>query len=530
MKLSLSARVLGIVTAVNLVVFAGAFWLTTREIEVRLRTEYERNLSDASGFLIERLQSTVDQEGGLRVATILAWPMWRYFGDALIVHRNLSADDRGRIHPRGAWLNPLGRSGRSMTTDEQAVLADLALAIEGGGSRPSQGGTAIPIRDATGAIWGGCWFTRAPFRPASPIGVLLPGFLVSTALITLATAWILRRSVLDPVSSLAGASARLAAGDLAARAGPARAAGELGELIRTFDVMAGQIEGFDARRAREVREATEQVRRAEAAAMTQRRLAATGELAAGIAHEINNPLGGLLNAVDTLERTDLAPAKRAQYHGLLRSGLERIRTTVGQLLRFTPRSAQPVPLALIEPVTDAIALVSHRANAQGVAIQLVDGAGHSDAAALEGLRALPVVLGEAHELGQAVLNLLVNALDAIEASPARVRDAGAAGERETDGPRGRIDVRLYVEGNHMMLVVEDDGPGVAPADLPRIADLFFTTKDVGKGTGLGLGIVHRVVHQHGGTVQLSSELGSGLRVEIALPIWIPDARRADGTA
>jgi signal transduction histidine kinase len=513
MKPSLSVRVLGIVTAVNLVVFAGAFWLTTREIESRLRTEYERNLSEASLVLLERLQSTVDQEGGLRVATILAWPMWRYFGDALIVHRNLSADDRGRIHPRGAWLNPLGRSNRSVNTDEQAVLADLALAIQGGDSRPSQGGTAIPIRDATGAIWGGCWFTRAPFRPASPIGVLLPGFLLSTLLITLATAWILRRSVLDPVSRLSGASARLAAGDLAARAGPGSAPGEIGDLIRTFDVMAGQIQGFDARRAREVHEATEQVRRAEAAAMTQRRLAATGELAAGIAHEINNPLGGLLNAVDALERSELPPAKRAQYHGLLRSGLERIRRTVGQLLRFTPRSARPVPLALVEPVADAIALVQHRASALEVMIRLGDPTDRSGEEALTALRELPLVLGEAHELGQAVLNLLVNALDAIE-------------ESGRDPRGGRIDVRLAQVGEAIQLVVEDDGPGVALEDLPRIADLFFTTKEIGKGTGLGLGIVHRVVHQHAGSVHITSEPGRGLRVEISLPVWRPGRERS----
>ncbi len=517
MKLSLNVRVLGIVAATTLVMFGGAFWFATREVESRQRLEYERNATEASRILFDRLQSTVDQEGGIRVASILNWPMWRHFDDVMIVHRNLGVDDRGRMLPRGAWLNPIGRSRRSVSTDEQRILADIALAIGDGESRRSEGGTAVPIRDASGTVWGGCWFTLAVFQPpASPFFLLLPGFLVSTFLITLATAWILRRSVLDPVGRLTRASTRLAGGDLAARAGPVHGIGELGDLIRTFDVMAEQIEGFDARRAREVREATEQVRRAEAAAMTQRRLAATGELAAGIAHEINNPLGGLLNAVDALERAELPPAKRTQYHGLLRSGLERIRTTVGQLLRFTPRSARPVPLALAEPVADAIALVQHRAAALEVLIRLADGSGRADAAAITGLRGLPAVLGEAHELGQAVLNLLVNALDAIEES-SRV-------------PRGgRVDVRLDAVGDHVRLVVEDDGPGVAHEDLPRIADLFFTTKDVGKGTGLGLGIVHRVVHQHGGTVELASEPGRGLRVEIRLPAWRSGAGTGSGT-
>jgi signal transduction histidine kinase len=123
------------------------------------------------------------------------------------------------------------------------------------------------------------------------------------------------------------------------------------------------------------------------------------------------------------------------------------------------------------------------------------------------------VLGEAHELGQAVLNLLVNALDAIE-------------ESRRDPRGGRIDVRLAQVGEQIQLVVEDDGPGVAPEDLPRIADLFFTTKEIGKGTGLGLGIVHRVVHQHAGAVHITSEPGRGLRVEISLPVWRPGRERS----
>ncbi len=518
MKLSLRVRVLAIVTAANLVVFGGAFWVSSGVIESRLRSDYENRIAEASRVLADTLQSTVDQGGGIGVATILGWPLWRYFDDALIVHKYLGRDEHDRIQPLGAWLNPLGRARRGGGAfDEEAVLADLARVIDDGRPRTSLGGTAVPIRDATGSIWGGCWFTPAPFQPpSSPFEVILPAFLFSTVLTTLATAWILRRSVLDPVDRLALASRRLAAGELSARAGPGPDAGELGDLIRTFDVMAGQIEGFDASRAREVREATEQVRRAEAAAMTQRRLAATGELAAGIAHEINNPLGGLLNAVDALESGQLTPTKRTQYHGLLRSGLERIRTTVGQLLRFTPRTARAVPLSLVEPVADAIALVQHRAAEMDVAVRLSDAAGRTGDAALEALRDLPPVLGEAHEIGQAVLNLLVNALDALE-DPVRAKRGG------------RIDVKLSAGADSVQLVVEDDGPGVAPEDLPRIADLFFTTKDVGKGTGLGLAIVHRVVHQHGGTVHLASEPGRGLRVEIVFPAWKQAGSRPGAT-
>src|SRR5439155_14452704 len=118
---------------------------------------------------------------------------------------------------------------------------------------------------------------------------LFPWFLVSTLVLTLGTFWILRRYVLDPVGELARGSERLASGQLSARVPEPARLDELSDLIRRFNAMAATVQGFNERLAREVEVATEQVRRAEATAMTQRRLAATGELAAGVAHEINNP-------------------------------------------------------------------------------------------------------------------------------------------------------------------------------------------------------------------------------------------------
>jgi len=84
--------------------------------------------------------------------------------------------------------------------------------------------------------------------------------------------------------------------------------------------------------------------------------------------------------------------------------------------------------------------------------------------------------------------------------------------------------------DHVVLVVEDDGPGVREEDVPRISDLFFTTKEVGKGTGLGLGLVHRVVRDHGGAVHLASPPGRGLVVEIQIPIWVPGHQAAGENA
>jgi signal transduction histidine kinase len=502
MRLPLRARVLLMVTAINLLVFGGGFWYASRELESRLRQDYARALAEYSRVLFERLQSSVSPQGELQVADILRWPLWEYFDDALLVHKNLGTDARGAIAPRGAWINPKGRLQRPAGFDEQSVLRDVARAIQTGETIPSAGGTVIPILDQHGAVWGGCWFALAPFQsPVSPVRFLLPGFLISTLLLTLATSWILRRSVLDPVARLSRAAERVAQGERGARVGRPFPGGEIGGLMRSFDAMAAEVEGASARLEREVLLRSEEARTAVAAAMTQRRLAAMGELAAGIAHEINNPLGGLINAAEALEGGRLSPEQRAQYLQLVRSGLERIRRTVGQLLRFTPRAAAPVSVALAEPVLDAIALVQHRADALAVEIAVLGADGVRGSAALQGWRRLPRVRGEPHELGQAVLNLLVNALDALESR----------------GRGGRIEVALERRAEALALSVADDGPGVAPADLPRVFDLFFTTKQVGKGSGLGLSIVHRIVAAHGGTIRLDSRPGGGLSVEIVLP-------------
>jgi signal transduction histidine kinase len=357
--------------------------------------------------------------------------------------------------------------------------------------------------DQGGDVWGGCWFKPPGGQGLGAVfGRLLPWFLVSTLLLTLGTFHTLRRFVLDPVNRLADGARRMEQGDLATRIPTTDRHDELSRLITSFNAMAAKVEGYNRELARDVEEATEKFRRAEAAAMTQRRLAATGELAAGIAHEINNPLAGLLNAVETLQKGQLPPEKRDQYHALLKSGLERIQGTVGKLLRFTPRSSKPVPLALVDPVVDAIALVTYRAQKLGVAIRLAGGSPEDDAI-VQRLRALPPVLGQANELGQAVLNVLVNALDALESR----------------GRGGHVDVDVTPVERGLVLSIADDGPGVDAAELSRVADLFYTTKDVGKGTGLGLSIVHGVVASHGGSVQLSSEPGRGFRVEIKLPAW-----------
>ena len=513
-RFSLQARVFLLVAILNGAVFGAGLIVFTQRL-----TDERRNLtSELLGQLAYTVEPTIRAGGDLNVGQLLRWPSWILFEDAVLCAASWGADD-GRVVPRGAYLNPVGRARRSATFDEQGVLRAIQQAVGQREVVSGVGGVAFPLEDAEGDVWGGCWFVVSPQGADGRelFWRLLPWFVGSTLLLTLGTFTAMRRFVLGPVRQLAEGSQRVSAGDFSVRLPVPRRRDELADLIRGFNEMTSTVHEYNERLAHQVDVATKNVRRAEAAAMTQRRLAATGELAAGVAHEINNPLGGLLNAVETLSREDLPEPKRAQYHDLLRGGLERIRSTVGQLLRFTPRATRTGPVPLAGPVGDALALVRHRAEQEGVTLLLraADEAAGGTGGGAKGhqgddrdrIEALPPVVGEANEIGQAVLNLLVNSLDALGTTPGG----------------GTITVTLgQVDPEHVRIVVEDDGPGVEPAELQRVADLFYTTKEAGKGSGLGLAIVHNVVASHGGRIELDSADGGGFRVTIDLPVWNGD--------
>ena len=496
MKLSLRSRVLLLVFVFNALVFGASSIVVIRA----QRTENRRLQGiqeEITGRLAGALRGTIEADG-LNMAPILDWPYWTAFEDAILVHENLSENDAGEIEPTGVELNPLGVFQRRASFDRQSVLGAIRDAIET--QEPIEGvleGRAIPIRG-----WGGLWVrTGRALDSRSFLTRMLAFFVLSTLLLTLGTFVAMRRLVLDPIRSLADGARRVAAGDLDVRLARPKRTDELSQLVGAFNDMTSQVRGFNERLEDEVRDATEKARQAEAAAMTQRRLAAMGEFAAGVAHEINNPLGGLQNAVHRLEAGELAPQKRRQYFELLSRGLTRIGETVHRLRRFTPRETEHEPVDLHAVVIDALELVRHRADRLGVALDYAAPPQVSDGASLEAVR----VRGAANEIGQALLNLLANALDSLE----------EGGSRDPVGPR--IDVVLARKGQHVLLSVRDNGPGVDAEARQRVSDLFYTTKEVGKGTGLGLALVHRTLAAHGGSVRLSSEPRRFFQVELEFP-------------
>ncbi len=517
-----------VITA-NLITFVVLFFVT----EFASRADRDALAYNYALLVGDNVINVVDGLGKLRADAVLDWGGWRWFDDVIVAQEPVQRSD-GEFEVAGVYLNPLGRRGRGSDFDEQRALRMIWTAVSTSNLIiDSPFGAAAPIGLPGEPPWGAVWFSRSPDDFAvTPTLTVLPFFLVTLALVTLATLVLLRRTVLDPVAELAAVARRLEEGDLSARVGGIHSrvhsrGDELGALARGFNDMASRLERYNSDLEEAVSEATEKVRSVEAAAMTQRRLAATGELAAGIAHELNNPLGGLVNAVEALKRDDLAAERRAENLDLVSNGLMRMGETVGRLLRLAPRDARIDTVDLARPLADALGLVRHRAESHRIVLQIEgpgDERGEDRASprdpfapgAFEPYGTLPAIRGAANELGQAFLNLLVNALDAIEEgreSGAPMGGPGCVTVRLSPFPGGATDSGA----TGVRVVVEDDGPGVNEGILARAADAFFTTKEQGKGTGLGLAIVHNVVAAHGGSVLLSSRSGEGFRVQLDLP-------------
>jgi signal transduction histidine kinase len=227
------------------------------------------------------------------------------------------------------------------------------------------------------------------------------------------------------------------------------------------------------------------------------RLAALGTLAAGLAHEINNPLTYVLLDVDAalkaLPTIGGADACREHVAGLLhqaQSGLDRIRDVVRSVrILAQAEQIQPSPLDVNATVRSALAIVIHDVRARARLVTQLD--------------EVPWVMAEEGRLGQVVLNLLVNA---VQATPEGRPDAH------------EIRVRTFSDdAGDAVIEVADTGAGIPEHLLPRIFEPFFTTKPVGQGSGLGLSVAQGIVSSFGGTIVVESQEGRGTTVRVILP-------------
>ncbi|ADJ25469.1 PAS/PAC sensor signal transduction histidine kinase [Dehalogenimonas lykanthroporepellens BL-DC-9] len=226
--------------------------------------------------------------------------------------------------------------------------------------------------------------------------------------------------------------------------------------------------------------------------MVTNRLASVGELAAGIAHEINNPLTGILGFSELLMENNLPENLRADVE-TIHSEANRAAGIIKNLLVFARQHHQVrEELDVNEVVERVLTLRAYEANLNN--IQVVRHLAPD----------IPMIIGDHFQLQQVFLNLVINAeYFMLKAHNKGTLTVATSYDRETERVR---------------LVFTDDGPGVAPDIQARLFDPFFTTKDVGQGTGLGLSISHGVIKQHGGTIRVESQPGQGASFIIELPL------------
>lgn len=346
-----------------------------------------------------------------------------------------------------------------------------------------------PIRSPSGKVIGALYvgLLEAPYvhREQLFVGVFLATVLV-TGGATVALLWLITKLVLRPIGRVIAMSRRVIGGDLSARV-RIRRRGEMGVLLQAIDEMADAV----AQREEKLKAlARQQIGQSE-------KLASIGRLAAGVAHEVNNPLTGVLTFAHLLrDKKNMAPEDCADLDLIIRE-TTRVRDIVRGLLDFARESpSRRTPLDINGPVHQMLALLRSQKEFNGIRIE-------------EDLAAdLPKVSGDQNQLQQVLLNLALNACEAMPSG-------------------GVLAIRTWSQDGRVMVEVRDSGLGIRKEHMDKIFDPFFTTKPTGKGTGLGLSVSYGIVQQHGGDLEVVSEEGKGSTFTIVLPIAGTDEKVAN---
>ena len=297
--------------------------------------------------------------------------------------------------------------------------------------------------------------------------------LLITTFLTAIVVWRFTR----PIKYLSTAARRIALGDFSFRVPPANRHDEMGELTDLFNEMTNKLS--------RTRQLETQLHEAEKAAVV-------GRLASAIAHEIRNPLNYINLTLDYL-RTSFAPAEPerretfSRLAGQLKTEVARINTRISEFLNYSrPSELDLEPLDLYAICQDALRIVEAQAKESGITTS-VQRAGK-----------LPRVMGDSEAMRSVVTNLVINGMQAMDGSG----DLSIVLAPDNAGQRARIEV-------------SDTGRGIAPDDISKVFEPYYSTKDT--GTGLGLAIVKKAVDDHEGTISVSSKLGGGTTFTITLP-------------
>ncbi|UCD64631.1 MAG: HAMP domain-containing protein [Candidatus Zixiibacteriota bacterium] len=332
--------------------------------------------------------------------------------------------------------------------------------------------------------------------------VLLLSLLILTSFAKLVT---------RPIKKLVEATDQIGRGDLSQKV-DIKQQDEIGHLAETFNAMVAslkhsrdEIERYNRTLEQKIVERTLELEEAQAQLIQSEKLSAIGQLAAGVAHELNNPLGGILGyaqfALEKMRKLDPDKATAQEINSYIRylSDVEaqarRCKTIVQNLLRFS-RSSRTTAFDDIDinrVLDDTCTFVEHQLSMNH--IDLV----------VEKAEKLPTIQGNAGQLQQVFTNLIINAMHASV--------PGTTIKMVT-----RLSPALGEFAGAVEILCSDQGVGIPPEEIKKIFEPFFTTKEVGKGTGLGLSVSYGIIKEHGGEIKVKSAPGEGTTFTVILPV------------
>ena len=344
----------------------------------------------------------------------------------------------------------------------------------------------------------------------SRMGWLILYFLLfDSFLIFLFSNFILSRIVIKPLRKFLKAAERVAGGDLSHRIDYERR-NEIGQLSATFNTMADKLEehvGYLERVNRDLKNAQQEL-------ISSEKLASVGRLAAGVAHEVGNPLGAILGYTDMLIRGVEDEETRSDFLKRIEKEIKRIDAIIKELLDYSrPTQLEVKEVDINAVIKETLSFLSHQKSFDKINLTM------------DLSKEVPLVMVDDNQLQQVLMNIILNSIDAI-AEDGKLEiistlytpgddDSSFHRRRRNDEERQGIVRQVKKE---VKITMRDNGYGIKDKDLNHIFDPFFTTKDPGKGTGLGLSISQRIIETFNGRLEVKSEWGKGTTFIVYLPV------------
>jgi signal transduction histidine kinase len=259
-------------------------------------------------------------------------------------------------------------------------------------------------------------------------------------------------------------------------------------LLKELDIKTQEVQSERDNLEIRIKEKTDELRKIHSKLMQSTKMAAIGRFSAGIAHEINNPLGAIINYVRNLLANPVFKDKDRGYLELTLKGLFRIEYIVTQILSYSgSQKSEPRIVNINKLIRDTIAFNQHKVKEKNIDVRLnlVD--------------SLPQAFVDPFQIQQVFSNILNNSFDALE-------------------EKGKLKIKTFSDDRFIVMKFMDNGKGIKTDNLEKIFDPFYSTKEVGKGTGLGLFISYNIIQIYNGTIEVTSKEGKGTTVTLKLPV------------